>query len=229
MAAKKYEIIRDYLLQKIRSGEYVVDQAIPPERELAEQLGVNRMTVRKAIEELMYEGLLTRRMGSGTYLTKTKSSKVDLLLSQKDNVREIKVISCKLGAEGNYGGKVLELEPGTPFYRLRRVRIVGGVPCAYEDIYMNQEFFEGFHKNNYELGLYQLVKTYLPGEEVTVYKEAEALLCLQNTAALLKVRVNSPILQIKCYFEKQAQVVMFSRSYHPGDTYKFQSYKRQVH
>lgn len=207
----------------------MVDQAIPPERELAQQLGVNRMTVRKAIEELMYEGLLTRRMGSGTYLTKTKSSKVDLLLSQKDHGQEIRVISCKLGSEGNYGGKILRLEPGTPFYRLRRIRIVGGIPCAYEDIYLNQDFFQGFHKDNYETGLYEMVKLYLPAEEVTVYKEAEALLCLKNTAALLKVPVNSPILQIKCYFEKQDQVAMFCRSYHPGETYKFQSNKRQVH
>ena len=64
---KKYLEIKDYLLERIRSGEFKPDQAIPAERELAAQLGVSRMTVRKAIEELMYEGLLIRRKGSGAF------------------------------------------------------------------------------------------------------------------------------------------------------------------
>lgn len=76
---KKYLDIKTYLLEQIKSGAYREDEPIPPERDLAAMLGVSRMTVRKAIEELMYEGLLMRKKGSGTFLTKVKVSKQELI------------------------------------------------------------------------------------------------------------------------------------------------------
>ena len=44
------------------------DDAIPPERDLAGEFGVSRITVRKAIDGLVNEGLLVRRQGSGTFV-----------------------------------------------------------------------------------------------------------------------------------------------------------------
>jgi len=60
---KKYLDVKEYLLKQIQSGVYKEDAPIPPERELAASLGVNRMTLRRAVEELMYEGLLIRKKG----------------------------------------------------------------------------------------------------------------------------------------------------------------------
>ena len=71
---KKYLAVKEYLLEQINSGAYQPDEPIPPEREMAAMLGVNRMTLRRAVEELMYEGLLIRKKGSGTFLTKGKVS-----------------------------------------------------------------------------------------------------------------------------------------------------------
>ncbi|WP_293858435.1 GntR family transcriptional regulator, partial [Steroidobacter sp.] len=45
------------------------DDALPPERDLAEELNVSRITVRKAIDGLVEEGLLIRKQGSGTFVT----------------------------------------------------------------------------------------------------------------------------------------------------------------
>ena len=67
--------IKEYLLEQIRTGQYKTDMPLPPERELAAKLGVNRMTLRRAMEELTDEGLLMRKKGSGTFLTKVKMSK----------------------------------------------------------------------------------------------------------------------------------------------------------
>lgn len=58
---KKYEKVKEYLLERILDGTYVPDLPIPPERELASLLDVNRMTVRRAVEELMYDGYLIRK------------------------------------------------------------------------------------------------------------------------------------------------------------------------
>ena len=222
---KKYLEIKDYLMERIRSGEYKPEQAIPAERELAAQLGVSRMTVRKAIEELMYEGLLIRRKGSGTFLTTAKSSKPDLLLEAGENA--VKIVSCKLCSEGSYGYKMLGLDPSRSYWRLRRVRRIGHQPYAYEDIYFHPDFFPTVGREFYTKGLSRMAaESGYP--DLTVYEDVEALLCLHNTALLLKVGTGSPILQIKSYFSSGDQVMMFCRSYHPGDSYKYQSLRRPL-
>lgn len=222
---KKYIEIKEYLLEKIKSGEYRVDQAIPPERELAAMLNVNRMTVRKAIEELMYDGLLVRKKGSGTFLTNTKKTRTDLLDSASDE-ETFKVISCKLCHEGNYASKVLQIPLGAPYWRLRRLRLLHLTPYAYEDIYFSVDFFLSIEKDLYEKSLHDIINDQLAKVPLTLYQEVEALLCLHNTAVLLKVQAGSPILQIKTYVESKTNRVLFRRSYHPGDSYLYKSPKK---
>ncbi len=52
----------------IRDGQYQVDEALPSERLLSESLGVSRVTARKAIDQLVEQGLVVRRQGSGNYI-----------------------------------------------------------------------------------------------------------------------------------------------------------------
>ena len=52
----------------MRDGRYQVDQALPSERLLSEQLDVSRVTARKAIDQLVGQGLVVRRRGSGNYI-----------------------------------------------------------------------------------------------------------------------------------------------------------------
>lgn len=223
----KYHQIKEYLLENIRSGAYQPNQAIPPERELAATLGVNRMTVRRAIEELMYEGLLTRKKGSGTFLTQAKRTKSDYFPPTDSNRDSVRILSCQQQDEGNFGLSVLHLQEGQSYWRLRRVRMTDLTPYAYEDIYFHPDFFPKVDRSLYSMSLHQLVlQCGLSG--VTVYQDVEALLCLQNTARLLKVEIGSPILQIKTCFERNEHVVLFCRSYHPGDNYKYHSEKTSL-
>lgn len=229
---KKYLGVKEYLLDQIQTGAYKEDVPLPPERELAARLGVNRMTLRRAVEELMYEGFLIRKKGSGTFLTKTKVGKEDLIRTAVDSDgAEINVISCKRCTEGNYGFKMLELdqEKGDAYWRLRRIRMMNMVPYAYEDIYFNQDIFQKVDTAFYHIGLYQMIRDTLGIEaEVYITESVDALLCLHNTAVLLNVKEGSPILQIKSKFEFQEKVILFCRSYHPGDSYSYHALKRQI-
>lgn len=220
---KKYQEVKAYLLEQIQSGAYKQDEPIPPERELAASLGVNRMTLRRAVEELMYEGLLIRKKGSGTFLTKTKISKEELITADSEQDISVKVISCRLCTDGNYGFKVLRLNPnkedGAAFWRLRRIRLIKMVPYAYEDIYLNPAVFGEVDVSFYQLSLHQIVKEKSGREQIRLSETVEALLCLHNTAVLLNVKTDSPILQIKSTFESEGTVILFCRSYHPGDTF----------
>lgn len=61
--------ITDYIMQKIRSGEWPIDYMIPTEMQLCEQFGVSRPTVRAAVLKLVQEGHLRRVKGKGTFVT----------------------------------------------------------------------------------------------------------------------------------------------------------------
>ena len=63
-----YQQIENYLRQGILSGSLVADTRLPASRQLARDLGVNRITVENAYAELEIEGLIYSRMGSGTYV-----------------------------------------------------------------------------------------------------------------------------------------------------------------
>ncbi len=228
---KKYLDVKAYLLKQIETGAYKVDDPIPPERELAGALGVNRMTLRRAVEELMYEGLLIRKKGSGTFLTKTKVSKAELLMASGEGKKDaIKVISCRSCQEGSYGYRVLGLDPaaGRPYWRLRRLRMMDMVPYAYEDIYFGPDHFPVIDSAYHHLGLHQIAREGAGAPAITVSETVEALLCLHNTAVLLNVKEGSPILQIKSTFESEDKVVLYCRSYHPGDHYSYHGSKRPV-
>ena len=69
-SATKRVVVRDRLLDMLERLE--IGDAIPPERGLAVDLGVSRPTLRTAIDDLVREGLLERRHGSGTYVTRPK-------------------------------------------------------------------------------------------------------------------------------------------------------------
>lgn len=230
MPTKKYIKIKNYLLTQIKNGVYQIDQAIPSERELAAFFEVNRMTVRKAIEELMYEGILVRRKGSGTYLSKNKVTRLDYVTNHSSFEQydfATKIISIKEMTDGEYGLKALNLKEGQKYFRVRRVRSANNVPYAYEDIYFNAMFFDEVDKDLLKLGLKQMMLQYCKNIKMKIYEEVESLLCLKTTANLLKVKVDSPILQIKTHYETDEYVVMYCRSYHPGDYYKYVSNKRE--
>src|SRR5687767_5258319 len=63
------------------------NDALPPERDLAEEFGVSRITVRKAIDGLVSEGLLVRRQGSGTFVRGRVEKNFSLLTSFSEDMR----------------------------------------------------------------------------------------------------------------------------------------------
>jgi DNA-binding FadR family transcriptional regulator len=66
-----YRQIADQLRQLIESGEFAVGDRLPTERELADQLGISRPTVREALIALEVEGRIRIRVGSGIYVTES--------------------------------------------------------------------------------------------------------------------------------------------------------------
>lgn len=219
---KKYIQVKDYITEKINSGEFKPNSPITSERDLAEILAVNRMTVRRAIEDLMYDGILVRKKGSGTFLTEPKLSTGVLERETFENSKKsIRILSCKSGSDNQYGRKVLSTE--SDFIRLKRVKSLAQIPYAYEDIYMIPDCSDNLSTSDYNLGLKQLAKKYSLSDIIYVKQRVEAIICLKNTAKILKIKNGTPILQIKTDFIVHDKVMIHCRSYHPGESYLYES------
>jgi GntR family transcriptional regulator len=115
------------------------DDALPPERDLAEQFAVSRITVRKAIDGLVSEGLLTRRQGSGTFVSNRVEKNFSKLTSFTEDMiargrtPTSKWLSKSAGTVTPEESLTMGLSPGTPVYRFQRLRFADASPMALEN------------------------------------------------------------------------------------------------
>lgn len=72
MEEPMYIKIHNQIKRDVENHIYKVGDRIPAERQLAVEFGVSRMTLRQAIKTLEEEGILERRLGSGTYVASQK-------------------------------------------------------------------------------------------------------------------------------------------------------------
>ena len=110
-----YYQIREELLSLIRNGEFKPGDLIPPEREIGQKYQVSRITVRRAINELVHEGYLVAKQGKGTFVAAPKIHR---------NMNRMKSFSEQLAEEG--------LKPGSHLLSLRHEKACGMVPAELQ-------------------------------------------------------------------------------------------------
>ncbi len=93
MAQPKYQVLQEWLRERITSGEYGAEQRIPTELELSEQFGYSRQTIRQAISGLEQEGLVKRTQGRGTFVCKQRAGRVN---RNESRTRRIGVLTTYL-------------------------------------------------------------------------------------------------------------------------------------
>src|SRR5213592_4451292 len=136
----KQEQIRMRVIELIR--ELGVGQAIPSERRLSGELGVSRLTLRAALDELVREGYLVRRHGSGTFVSEPKIAQQLTLTSFSEDMRRRGMVpdSRTIGLDnvlaGAQVGRALNLSPDARVYRIRRLRLADSVPIAVETLHV---------------------------------------------------------------------------------------------
>src|SRR5438132_967176 len=152
-----YYQIMSQLREKISEGEYTVDSALPPERELAETYEVSRMTIRQAIAELVNEGLLVRRKGIGTFVAPPKleqalSSLTSFTedMAQRGMKAGSRVLSFKETLPDPATGKTLGLSAEETIFECVRLRLADEEPMALETTMLVAAFFPGLQREDLE-------------------------------------------------------------------------------
>lgn len=224
----KYHAVRDLLLDRLET--MAPGDQFPPERDLAQEIGVSRMTLRRAIDELVAQGAVRRRHGSGVFAT---GPKLDQALAASSFTEDMRARGLKPGAHtlefevspaGTRVQRQLQLSEGEEIVAVRRLRLADDEPIALEELHVprrllpslraddleNQSFYELLHQHGIEIS--SSVQTIEP----TVV-EAEG-------ARHLGVPVHTPAL----LFERtsrsaQGTPIEFVRSVYRGDRYKIRT------
>ncbi len=114
----------------------------PSERELVQQFGVARMTVRQALDALVGEGLLERVPGRGTFVAHKRHERTPQLLGYGEEMRrrgmqpETRTLLARQEAAGPGVARVLEIEVGARVVHWQRLRLADGTPMCVQDAYL---------------------------------------------------------------------------------------------
>ncbi|MBS4218471.1 transcriptional regulator PhoB [Bacillus sp. FJAT-49711] len=134
-----YMQIRQMLKNNIQDGTYKQDEQIPTEAELCEMYNVSRITIRKAIEELVKEGLLTRIPRRGTFVTTNKFQNELLSVSgfsefshQLGMIPNSRILKSEVIPASEDIAEHLSIEVGSPILELERLMYVNDRPLFYD-------------------------------------------------------------------------------------------------
>ena len=136
----KQDQIRQQVIQLIE--QLAVGDAIPSERKLSSDLRVSRLTLRAALDELVREGYLVRRHGSGTFVGEPKIAQQLTLTSFSDDMRrrgmipDSRTISLENVHAGPQVARALNISPDARVFRIGRLRLADGLPMAVETLHV---------------------------------------------------------------------------------------------
>lgn len=193
-----YVAIQDFIVDLINGPDYSPGDKVPSERALAEQLGANRMTVRKAIEKLVERGVLERNGTSGTRIPLPQVARP---IEIGASVGITRIIRAAGGAPGNrllhFGEATasesvanrLSIEPGANVLMFRRLWTVNGAPFCIETSYLPADRFPDLHAEDLMAGqsLYALLQTRYGVAARVTDREISAGACTELEARLLNL------------------------------------------
>ena len=236
MPKTKFEKVAQSLVERIQQGIYSNMQRLPSEYQLADEYGVSRLTVRKAIEWLVTAKILVKDPGKGTYIMSTNSSnkvesgRVGLqsfteaaetygkqsrtqVLDYQPLIQPDQRVEEKLNLRNNPQPEVDEL--------VRR-RFWDDDPMTIEDIVILHKYVANHQKNDFKHSLFQILAETV--EIAYSNQEIEAIKVDEKLAKLLHVQEGDPILCVHSLtYTADGQPIFYDTSYYRADKYTFKT------
>ncbi len=229
----KYFILKQKLQEKIESGGYDGGSMIESERELMETHQLSRITVRKAIDELVNEGYLYRIQGKGTFVKEEKQTQNLIRLSSctEDVKRLGKVPSKKTMCSekcpaSEKMAQRLHIAEGDSIFKIGRITYADEEPLNYTTTYLPEKIFPGLDRYDLEKrSLYDIIETDYKIPLTKARRTLEAVLPYSQIAGYLGISENVPVILFHCITYglvqgKEIPVETF-HCYYRTDQYRF--------
>jgi GntR family transcriptional regulator len=217
---------RDLVLDLIE--QLAVGEAIPSERQLSADLGVSRLTVRAALDDLVREGFLVRRRGAGTFVSEPKIAQELTMTSFTEDMRRrgmqpgSRTLELRVAPAGARLGRLLRASPSEPIVIARRLRLADGESMAIETLHVRERHVPGLTAKDLERhSFYELLRDrygiVIAGGTQTI----EPTVTDEEESAALGVPLHSPAFRFeRITHGENGEPVEFVESIYRGDRYR---------
>lgn len=218
--------IAEQLGAAIASGRLAVGERLPPERRLAESLGVSRMTVRQALGELERAGLVRRVVGrtGGTFVRDpaeghvTEAIALSASLRHEGRVSGIEIVSATVEPARRRTASALGLARNEPVVVIVRLLLAKGKPLAVERTSLPSRLFPDIEDLDLSGRLSELMGGGFGLAPVRSIESVEASEARRSDARILGVRRGSPMLIVeRLAYSADGTAVSFGRDRFRGD------------
>ncbi|MEH7121045.1 GntR family transcriptional regulator [Neobacillus vireti] len=214
----------------ILNDTYQQGEKIPTEPELSEQYNVSRITVRKAVEELVKEGYLTKQQGKGTFVHRSKiDRKIEHVMgftaaceangfTSHSEVTKKEVIKADADLR-----EALQLEPDEQVIYIQRKRYAGDRPLMLENNYYPFNRFSFLLDEPLEGSLYHLLRVrYDIYPDQSGKTTIEIVLADEEQAQVLETSIGKPLFYMRTLiYDQDGLPVHVGKQYIIGDRYQF--------
>ncbi|RRD95758.1 GntR family transcriptional regulator [Clostridiales bacterium COT073_COT-073] len=202
----KYYQVKKAIAEKIENGDFSANEQIPSERELMDSYKVSRITIRKAIDELVTEGYLYKIQGKGTYVkTDEGSSNLFAILSCTEDVMRLgmkpskKLVVSDVVKAGLKKAKALEIDSEDSLYMVGRIMYADQEPLNYTVTFLPVKLFPDLPKHELaEESLYEMLQVEYGVKITKARRTMEAILAKDEIAEYLELKEGSPIILFRC-------------------------------
>ncbi len=229
-AAPLYSQISESLLECIESGALAPGDRLPPERELSQMLGVNRLTLRRALRMLEQQGLLTRLQGKGTYVAEPKIEREAGRLvsftrgmSRRGYSVGTRLVSVEQRPVEASLARELKLPASAPVYSIVRLKTLNQEPVLIERYTIPVRRFPGLDRFDLEArSIYDILQAEY---SVTIQRARQSLEPVgadEFDASLLGIAEGAPLmLERRLSFDQDGDPVEYGRDLYRGDRFRF--------
>jgi GntR family transcriptional regulator len=217
---------RDRVLDLIEQLD--VGDAIPSERQLCSDLGVSRLTVRAALDELVREGYVVRRHGAGTFVSEPKIAQELTMTSFTDDMRRrgmrpaSRTLELRVTPAGARLGRLLHVSPSEPIMVARRLRLADEETMAIETLHARASLVPGLAAEDLDRhSFYELLRERYGIEVVGGTQTIEPTVTNEEESEALGVPLHSPaFLFERVSRDENGNIVEFVESTYRGDRYR---------
>jgi GntR family transcriptional regulator len=205
-----------------------VGDAIPSERALSVDLGVSRLTVRAALDDLVREGFLVRRRGSGTFVSEPKIAQELTMTSFTEDMRRrgmspaSRTVSLEVVPAGARLGRFLHVSPSERIVVAKRLRLADRETMAIETLHVREALVPGLTGADLERGsFYELLQERYGVALAGGVQTIEPTVTNEEESEALGVPLHSPAFLFERFSrDESGGTVEFVRSIYRGDRYR---------